>query len=68
MDGGVLLARSKAAAGYLLRRWNVDCMPDHSLDPAEHYLWLRNKETLYGVSSAALTPGRGPQNSELTDK
>lgn len=69
MVGGVLPARSRAAlVGYLLRRWNVDCTPDHSLDPAEHHLWLRNKETLYGVSSAVLAPGRGPENEELTDK
>jgi hypothetical protein len=65
MEGSVLLARSRAAlAGYLLRRWNVDCTPDHSLDPAEHHLWLRNEGTLYGVSSAVLAPGRGQGNAD----
>jgi hypothetical protein len=60
MEDGVLRARSRAAlAGYFLHRWQVDCTPDHTLDPAEHHLWLRNPETLYGVGSAALAPGRG---------
>lgn len=32
MEGGVLKVRARAAmAGYLLRRWNVDCTEDHSL-------------------------------------
>lgn len=67
MEDGVLLLRSRAAlAGYMLRRWSIDCSPDHSLDPASHHLWLRNPQTLYGVESAAFAPGvregdnRGP--------
>lgn len=43
--------------GYALRRWAVDCSPDHGLDPKAHHLWLRNSQTLYGVESAALAPG-----------
>ena len=35
-----------ALAGYLLRQWNVDCTPDHSLRGPEHLLWLRNAEQL----------------------
>lgn len=59
MIEGVLRVKTRAAlAGYFLRFWNVDCSPGHSLDPAEHHLWLRNRETLYGVESAALAPGR----------
>lgn len=62
MRDGVLRVKTRAAvAGYFLRRWRVDCSPDHSLDPSEHHLWLRNQETLYGVESAALAPGRGGQ-------
>ncbi len=58
MDGGVLRLRSRAAlAGYMLRRWSIDCSADHSLDPTTHHLWLRNPETLYGVQSAAFAPG-----------
>ncbi len=67
MKGGVLRLRSRAAlAGYVLRRWSIDCSTDHSLDPAAHHLWLRNPQTLYGVESAAFAPGvkegssRGP--------
>ena len=39
MEGGVLKVRTRAAmAGYLLRRWNVDCTDDHSLKGGEHHL------------------------------
>jgi hypothetical protein len=58
MQDGLLRLKSRAAlAGYVLRRWNIDSTPDHSLDPALHHLWLRNPQTLYGVESAALAPG-----------
>lgn len=59
MDNGVLRTRTRAAlAGYFLHRWQVDCTPDHSLNPSKHHLWLQNPETLYGVESAVLAPGR----------
>lgn len=65
MVDGVLRVKIRAAlAGYFLRRWSVDCSPGHALDPAEHHLWLRNQETLYGVESAALAPGRGNTEQE----
>lgn len=58
MEDGVLRLRARAAlAGYVLRRWSIDCTPDHSLDPAAHHLWLRNPQTLYGVQSAVFAPG-----------
>lgn len=58
MEDGVLKLRARAAlAGYVLRRWSIDCTPDHSLDPASHHLWLRNPQTLYGVQSAVFAPG-----------
>ena len=58
MEGGVLKLRARAAlAGYVLRRWSIDCTPDHSLDTASHHLWLRNPQTLYGVESAVFAPG-----------
>jgi hypothetical protein len=54
----MLRLRARAAlAGYALRRWSVDCSPDHRLDAACHHLWLRNPATLYGVESAVLAPG-----------
>lgn len=54
---GVQQLHSRAAlAGYMLRRWSIDCSPDHSLDPASHHLWLRNPQTLYGVERAVFAP------------
>lgn len=65
MDNGVLHLRTRAAlAGYLLRRWSIDCSPDHRLNSASHHLWLRNTMTLYGVESAALAPGFTNENLE----
>jgi len=68
MTGGVLKVRTRAAmAGYLLRRWNVDCTGDHSLKGGEHHLWLRNREALYGVENLVLAPGYG-QEPRTTEK
>ena len=58
MQGGVLALDMRAPlVGYAMRRWAVDCTPEHALDPKSHHLWLRNGATLYGVESAALAPG-----------
>ena len=58
MEDGVLRVRVRAAmAGYLMRRWNVDCTEDHSLKGAEFHLWLRNRQALYGVTNLVLAPG-----------
>jgi hypothetical protein len=58
MSRGVLHRECRAAvAGYLLRRWNVDCSADHSLVGAENQLWLRNRATLYGVENLTIAPG-----------
>ncbi len=58
MTNGVLALDMRAPlVGYALRRWSVDCSPEHSLDPKEHHLCLNNPQTLYGVESAALAPG-----------
>lgn len=59
MEEGSLRIKTRAAlAGYVLRRWGIDSTDDHRLDPASHHLWLRNPQTLYGVESASLAPGR----------
>ena len=43
MEEGVLTLEVRAAmAGYLLRRWNVDCTKHASLRTGEYQLWLRN--------------------------
>lgn len=57
MIDGVLRVRVRAAhAGYMLRRWSVDCSPDHELPPRDYALWLRDPLSLYG-SKAELAPG-----------
>ncbi len=64
MKNKVLNVNIRAAmAGYLLRRWNIDCSDDHRLDSDEIHLWLRNNAALYGVTegdkvdNALLAPG-----------
>lgn len=58
MNNGVLQVKLRAAtAGYTLRKWNVDCSPDHSLRGHENRLWLKNHLALYGVRNALLAPG-----------
>lgn len=58
MQGGVLRMKLRAAtAGYILRQWNVDCSPDHSLHGHEYRLWLKDHLALYGVKNALLAPG-----------
>jgi len=65
MQGGILKVKTRAAlAGYVLRRWSVDSTEDHSLDPTPHHLWLSNPQTLYGVESAPLAPGRAVQSEK----
>ena len=56
-DGMLVLDMRAPLVGYALRRWAVDCTPDHTLDPRSHHLSLGNPQTLYGVESATLAPG-----------
>ena len=56
-DGMLVLDMRAPLVGYALRRWAVDCTPDHRLDPRSHHLSLLNLQTLYGVESANLAPG-----------
>mgnify|MGYP000019282975 CR=1 FL=1 len=61
---GVLKVKVRAAtAGYMLRRWTVDCSPDHSLEGLEYALWLRDPLALYG-SNVYLAPGYKDPNPE----
>jgi len=46
-----------AVAGYLLRRWNIDCSEKHSLKGNEYHLWLKNYPALYGVENLVIAPG-----------
>jgi hypothetical protein len=56
-DGVLNLSVRAALAGYLLRRWNVDCTENASLKGGEYQLWLRNQQTLYGAENLAIAPG-----------
>lgn len=63
MTDGVLRIRAKAAlAGYVLRRWSVDCSESHTLRGPEYRLWLRNRSALDGVDSASIAPGYLPED------
>jgi hypothetical protein len=58
MENGVLNVNVRAAvAGYVLRRWNVDCSEDHSMEGPEYHLWLKNRQALYGVENLVIAPG-----------
>ncbi|WP_036661257.1 WYL domain-containing protein [Pandoraea sp. SD6-2] len=58
MTDGTLRVKVRAAnAGYMLRRWTIDCSPDHRLEGLEYALWLRDPLALYGASNANLAPG-----------
>ena len=46
-----------AMAGYLLRRWNVDCTEEATLNGPEYQLWLRNRTSLMNTSNLAIAPG-----------
>lgn len=58
MQNGLLEVNVRAAmAGYLLRRWNIDCSKTKTLSGREFQLALSNPEALYGVHNATLAPG-----------
>lgn len=56
-DGRLKVELRAALAGYLLRRWNVDCSEGHTLQGAEYQLALANAPALYGVKNLQLAPG-----------
>ena len=58
MEGGVLALNVRAAmAGYLLRRWNVDCSENAALSGPEFQLYLQNAKLLQGADDLTLAPG-----------
>lgn len=59
-DGMLRMKLRAATAGYILRKWSVDCSPDHSLRGPEFRLWLKDHLALYGVKNAVLAPGYAP--------
>ena len=65
-DGALRMKLRAATAGYILRKWNVDCSPDHSLHGHEYRLWLKDHLAIYGVRNAVLAPGyRTPDQQRL---
>ena len=60
MQGVLRLEIRAAVAGYVLRRWNVDCSTTGSMSGPEFSLRLRNPLSLHGVASATLAPGFVP--------
>tara|TARA_R110000772_G_scaffold268705_1_gene397770 strand:- start:28765 stop:29664 length:900 start_codon:yes stop_codon:yes gene_type:complete len=58
MQDGVIRMKLRAAmTGYVLRKWSVDCSPDHSMRGPEYRLWLKDHLAIYGVKNAMLAPG-----------
>jgi hypothetical protein len=58
MNNGMMSVLVRAAlAGYALRRWNIDCSEKASSKGHEYLLWLRNRQTLYGVENLSIAPG-----------
>jgi len=63
MENGFLIKKIRASfAGYFLRRWNVDCSPEGTLEGQEYQLRLINVDELKGASSRMLAPGYEPKD------
>jgi predicted DNA-binding transcriptional regulator YafY len=56
-NGMLRLTLRAATAGYTLRKWGVDCSPDHCLRGHEYRLWLKDPLALDGANNAILAPG-----------
>lgn len=58
MKGNQIEIQARAAvAGYVLRRWNVDCSEYHELNSPEIQLWLKNRAALCEVENLMIAPG-----------
>lgn len=57
VEGELNIKVREAMVGYLLRRWNVDCTSNASLNGAEYQLYLSNNESLSQASNMAIAPG-----------
>ena len=44
VNGSLSIQVRAAVAGYVLRRWNVDCSENHTLTGDEYHLWLLKTE------------------------
>lgn len=57
IEGRMTIEARVALAGYMLRRWNVDCSEDGELSGNEYQLYLNNKQFITGAGNLALAPG-----------
>lgn len=57
IDGVLEINTNAALAGYLLRRWNVDCSVGADLAGGEFQLWLKNRNSLKQIQNLAIAPG-----------
>lgn len=64
LDSGQSIKLSVRAvmAGYLLRRWGVDCSPKASLHPDEYQLALRDPEWVASQVNLSIAPGFNDEN------
>lgn len=64
LDSGQSIKLSVRAvmAGYLLRRWGVDCSPKASLHPGEYQLALRDPEWVANQVNLSIAPGFNDEN------
>jgi hypothetical protein len=60
-SGRLTVTLRAAAAGYVLRQWQVDCTPDARMTGPEFRLWLADCRQLAGVDNAVLAPGFIPE-------
>jgi len=60
VNGSLAIQVRAAVAGYVLRRWNVDCTENHALTGGEYHLWLKDAQALNGVENFILSPGCPP--------
>ncbi|REL25364.1 WYL domain-containing protein [Thalassotalea euphylliae] len=65
VEGSLTLEVRAALVGYLLQQWQVDCSPNHHLDPSQHPLCLTNSEVLTSHDNAILAPGYSQPESLL---
>lgn len=57
-NGSKIMSLRAAVIGYVLRRWNVDCSCDHSLQGGEYHLALKNPHSLDpNIETMVLAPG-----------
>jgi hypothetical protein len=64
-NGELTLSVRAAVAGYVLRRWNVDCSENHALEGPEYHLWLRNRQALTEIGNLVLAPGYSATNTDV---